>query len=142
MGRPRVPAAVQAIIDEHGLAPLGVDLSAAGVDVGDSELEAELAGQIAAAGLPAPTPQYVFHSTRKWRLDFAWPAAMVAAEVHGGTWTRGRHVRGGGFQKDREKMNEAQLLGWLVLEFTDRDVRTGEAVSVIERALKNKRAVE
>lgn len=55
---------------------------------------------------------------RDWRFDFAWPDAMVAVEVEGGTWTRGRHVRGGGFRGDCEKYNAACVLGWRVLRFT------------------------
>jgi hypothetical protein len=54
---------------------------------------------------------------RGWRFDAAWPE-RVAVELHGGTWSQGRHVRGGGFRDDREKMNAATLLGWLVFEFT------------------------
>jgi hypothetical protein len=67
---------------------------------------------------PAPTPQYRFDPGRKWRLDFAWPAAKVAVEVHGGTWSGGRHTRGSGFARDREKMNRAMELGWHVWELT------------------------
>jgi very-short-patch-repair endonuclease len=60
--------------------------------------------------------EYAFHPTRKWRLDLAWPAAMTAVEIHGSVWTQGRHTRGGGFVRDREKMNAAGRLGWSVYE--------------------------
>ena len=53
-----------------------------------------------------------------WVLDFAWPASLVAVETNGAVWTNGRHTRGKGFSDDRDKMNSAQLLGWIVLEFT------------------------
>lgn len=58
---------------------------------------------------------------RDWRFDFAWPRAGsggVAVELHGATWTRGKHTRGQGFANDREKANLAQLDGWLVIELT------------------------
>lgn len=38
------------------------------------------------AGLPAPTPEYAFHHSRKWRFDYAWPAVNVALEVQGGQY--------------------------------------------------------
>lgn len=69
-------------------------------------------------GLPAPETEWLFHPTRKWRFDYAWPKDLVALEVEGGVWTRGRHVRGAGYLKDIEKYNAAQLLGWTVLRCT------------------------
>ena len=86
-----------------------------------------------------PEQQYKFHPKRRWRLDFAWPRGWeyppwietengprgklvlrspVAVELHGGTWSGGRHVRGEGFRKDREKMNAATSTDWRVFEFT------------------------
>jgi hypothetical protein len=38
------------------------------------------------------------------------------AEVEGGVWTCGRHVRGRGYEGDCEKYSEAALRGWCVLE--------------------------
>jgi len=63
-------------------------------------------------------PEHRFHPMRKWRFDFVIPEAMVAIELHGGTYSQGRHVRGIGFKKDREKINAAIELGWVVLEYT------------------------
>ena len=74
--------------------------------------------RIKAAGLPAPVQEFRFHSARKWRLDFAWPDRYVAIEVHGAVHQYGRHVRGSGFERDREKMNAAQILGFRVLEYS------------------------
>lgn len=67
-------------------------------------------------GLPKPELEVLFHPVRKWRFDYAWTDHKVALEVHGGTFAQGRHTRGKGFGSDREKMNEAQLLGWIVIE--------------------------
>ena len=70
------------------------------------------------ARTPEPEQEYRFHKTRRWRFDFAWPDAMVAVECEGGTWSRGRHVRGKGFEKDCEKYNEATAQGWRVFRVT------------------------
>jgi len=101
-----------------------------------SALEETLALQIAADALPAPEQEYRFHCVRKWRFDFAWPELMLGVEVEGGTWIRGRHTRGYGFEKDCEKYNEAALEGWLVLRFTGGMVRDGRALSIIKRAME------
>jgi len=65
-----------------------------------------------------PDQEYVFHPTREWRFDFAWPKPMVAVEMQGGVWSGGAHTRGGGYSKDCEKMNEAVALGWRVFYLT------------------------
>jgi len=82
-------------------------------------------------GLPAPEAEYRFHEKRKWRFDFAWPDSMVAVEIEGGTFVRGRHTRGMGHHKDCEKYNQATLLGWRVLRFTALHLRD-DPMAVIE----------
>ena len=69
-------------------------------------------------GAPKPEREYKFHPKRKWRLDFAWPRSMVAVEIQGGVWSKGAHTRGGGYERDCEKLNEAQALGWRVFYLT------------------------
>ncbi|MGL4930900.1 MAG: hypothetical protein ACRC4H_12435, partial [Plesiomonas sp.] len=71
----------------------------------ERKLRSEVFAQL--VGLPKPVSEYVFHPTRKWRLDFAWPEYRLALEIHGGVYSGGRHTRGAGFTEDREKMNEA-----------------------------------
>lgn len=66
--------------------------------------------------LPAPVFEYRFHTERLWRFDLAWPSMLVAVEIHGAVFRGGHHTRGKGFLDDREKMAEAQRLGWTVLE--------------------------
>lgn len=100
-----------------------------------SGLEEALRLQLRAAKLPKPEREYRF-CKRRWRLDFAWIKEKVAVEIHGATYNGGRHVRGRGFAQDREKINTAQLLGWRVLEFDGNAVRSGQALEVIEQALK------
>lgn len=67
---------------------------------------------------PAPICEYRFDESRRWRFDFAWPDKRVAVEIDGGAWMNGRHTRGGGFEKDLEKLNAAVYLGWRVYRFT------------------------
>lgn len=100
-----------------------------------SELEEILSLQLRAAKLQKPKREYRF-CERRWRFDFAWPDIKLAVEVHGGTYKAGRHTRGRGFAQDREKVNQAQLMGWRVLEFDGNAVRNGTALTVIEVALK------
>jgi very-short-patch-repair endonuclease len=92
-----------------------------------------------AAGLPEPVREYRFHPSRKWRFDFAWPAAMLAVEVEGGSWIAGRHVRGRGFEADCEKYNAAVLLGWRILRFTSAMVEAGTALFAVEQAFSRTR---
>ncbi|MFR9719893.1 hypothetical protein ACL00X_11105 [Aeromonas diversa] len=87
-------------------------------------------------GLPTPTTELVFHPKRKWRLDYAWPTHMIALEVHGGIHNQGRHTRGKGFVEDRAKMNEARLLGWIVIEVTPEHIRSGQARDWLNRAFQ------
>lgn len=61
---------------------------------------------------------------------------MLAVEVEGGTWSRGRHVSGAGYAKDCEKYNAAQMAGWIVLRYTSGMVTSGEAALDVEKSIK------
>jgi very-short-patch-repair endonuclease len=87
-------------------------------------------------------PELRFHGSRQWKFDFAWPQHKIAVEVHGGvhkmlqadgTKESGRHTQGKGFTEDREKMNEAVILGWKVLEFTTEMCEDGVALLTLDR---------
>lgn len=91
--------------------------------------------QIRLFGWPVPKPEHYFHPTRRWRFDLAWPSVLFAVEVEGGVWIGGRHVRGTGVEDDCEKYAEALCLGWRVLRVTSRQVKTGQALGWINRAL-------
>ena len=101
-----------------------------------SHLEETLAWQIKAAGLPDPVREYHFAAQppykRKFRADFAYIEQRILIEVEGGTWSRGRHTRPVGFEKDCEKYNLASLLGWRVLRFTGDMIEDGRALATIE----------
>ncbi len=86
--------------------------------------------------LPRPIVEYKFHPDRKWCFDFAWLDEMVALEIEGGVWTKGRHTRGKGFLKDIEKYNAATLAGWKLLRCVPADVKDGSVFELLKRALR------
>lgn len=101
-----------------------------------SALEEQLLFQIKSVGLPEPERECRFHDVRRWRFDFCWPDRMIAVEVEGGVWSRGRHTRGKGFISDCEKYNMAAIMGWTVLRFPGDMIESGEAIETIEKAIK------
>lgn len=100
------------------------------------DLEEIFSIQIRAVRLPPAQREYRFHPERRWKFDFSWPQSMVAVEIEGGTYLRGRHVRPEGFRNDCIKYNEAALLGWKVLRGDSRMVKNGVLLSLVERAIK------
>lgn len=98
-------------------------------------LENTLLAHMRAVGLPLPDRNWRFHPDRQWALDFAWPDRMLAVEVEGGLWVRGRHLQPAGYEEDCRKYAEAALLGWVVIRVTGGQVQSGEALRYIERAL-------
>ncbi len=76
----------------------------------------------------------------------------LAVEIQGAVWARkgakrcpvcrempaGAHGRGAGLERDAEKLNAAQLLGWTVLQFTSRMVEDGRALRTLCRAFGRK----
>lgn len=87
-------------------------------------------------GLPVPEPEYRFHPDRKWRFDYAWPDKMIALEVEGGVWSKGRHTRPSGFIGDMEKYNAAAVLGWRVIRCQPQDIKNLGVVDVVKRILE------
>lgn len=66
--------------------------------------------------------EYRFHPVRRWRFDYAIPAAKLAVEYHGHAGFIGKGVSGHstikGLTNDCEKMNQAHAHGWRVVAFT------------------------
>jgi hypothetical protein len=85
-------------------------------------------------GYPPPIREYRMPGLdgEEFRYDLAWPMQKLAVEIHGGTYTGGRHVRGRGFAVDRKKMNSAQLQGWMVLEVPSEQVAKKQINKTIE----------
>lgn len=132
--------------------------------VGQAE-QAPIVEKMRAAGLPLPEDEYAFAKLigRNWRFDFAFPPFKVAVEIDGGNFGRyiviqqgyerkrgqsipikpgtpirvgGRHATGQGMAGDAEKLNEAQILGWIVVRVSTTDIRDGRAIDPIVRAMK------
>ncbi len=103
-----------------------------------SDLEEQLLFQIKALKLPLPEREFRFAPPRRWRFDMAWPGKMFAVECQGGVWTGGRHSGGKGQINDMDKLNQAQLLGWRVLQFAESHIRSGDALDLIELAIRGK----
>ena len=91
-------------------------------------------------GWPEPEAQHVFHPTRKWRFDFAWPDLQVAVEIHGGVFQKGPsgHRSIAGMVADMEKINAAQVLGWIVIQLhaNDLDKRPVMAIQTVTEGLQ------
>lgn len=69
---------------------------------------------------------------RLWRFDMSWPGSMVAVEIDGAVFVRGRHSRGIGQTNDNQKLNAAQLLGWRVFRFTVKDFEAGAIEQMLD----------
>ena len=109
--------------------------------------------------LDAPSPEFRFHPKRKWRFDRAWEFHKVAVEIEGGVYGKkircqacGTLVRGTkkdgsfgrpitiasghrGFERfmsDKEKYNEAAVMGWVILRFVREDI-LGQPFETIEK---------
>lgn len=98
-----------------------------------------IARELTEAKIPF-TREYKFHPTRKWRFDFAVGASKeeiesqrIAIEFNGAVFTQGGHTRGAGYVKDMEKMNNAQVLGFRVLQYTSMDFRKDGLEKMIEQ---------
>jgi hypothetical protein len=66
--------------------------------------------------------EYRFHPTRRWRFDYAIPERKIAIEYNGIMGAKSRHTTVIGYSNDLEKINQAQLLGWKVLQYTPLNV--------------------
>jgi hypothetical protein len=87
---------------------------------------------------PLPQRQFLFHETRKWRFDFAWPQYKVAVEIDGGVYQRKAtgHRSISGVVNQMAKLNAAQIVGWKVLRFhaDDLDKTPEDTVKMVESA--------
>ena len=96
-----------------------------------------------AAGLPLER-EFRFHPERKWRADFAvwprqdWQGKPLLVEIEGAIRGKpGRHQRVDGMAEDCEKYAEAMCLGYTILRVMPSQVRSGQALSWIERLVSN-----
>lgn len=78
--------------------------------------------------------QFKFLPDRRFTFDLAIPSIRLAFECDGGQF-RGGHRRGEALAKDYEKQNLAQLQGWRIIRFVNRDVLNGKAKEFLEENL-------
>jgi len=100
----------------------------------ESKPEALLAFQLKAAGLPHQREAKVIPE-RRYRFDFQLGWLLV--EVNGGVWAKGHsgHSSGTGITRDCAKTAEAVALGYTVMAVTPEQVKKGQALDWIQRAL-------
>ena len=112
-----------------------------------SKAEELLLYQITVVGLPEPMREHRFHPVRRWRFDFAWPEIKFAVEVEGvtrygrnanGSMRLGRHQTAKGIEADLEKYEAAMLLGWDVYRCSQGMVKSGVALTTIEKLIEMK----
>jgi hypothetical protein len=87
----------------------------------ESPMESEARLVFIDGGLPLPELQYeiVDRRGRLWRVDFAWPDAMVIAEYDSLQW----HANPDGWKHDRIKTARLQECGWTTVPMVVDDVR-------------------
>lgn len=85
--------------------------------------------------VPRPTPEHVFHNSRKWRFDYCWIDQMVVLEVEGGIFIRGRHSRGAGMKEDMDKYNEAAVLGYRIVKVVPTELCSFNTINLLRRIL-------
>lgn len=98
-------------------------------------------------------PEFAFHPQRKFRADWrvhfgVWEGkrpvkitcfvpSSVLVEYEGGLYLKGKrgHTSIAGIQRDIEKSNLAQILGYILIRVAPKDVVSGQAVEWIIAAL-------
>ncbi len=101
-----------------------------------SGLEDLLLAQIRAVGLPEPARQAKLLPDRKFLWDFAWKDHRLAVEVQGGVFLpKSGHNTGTGITRDCEKLCLIVVEGWRCLLVTGAQVRSGAALTWIERLI-------
>lgn len=84
-------------------------------------------------GIVIPELQYQFHPDRRWRFDYSWPGNHVAVEINGGVWIYGRHNRAKSYIADLEKINTAQCLNWIVLQYIPQKIDFNQIRQVLQQ---------
>lgn len=102
-------------------------------DVPGSRLERMMVQQLTLTKAPDYIREYRFDTERKWRFDFAWPVMKIAIEVEGSVHRIKKQFRG-----DIQKYAEAMLQGWSVLRVDQNSIKSGQAITWLERLIARK----
>ena len=95
-----------------------VDERSDGTPIPESVLETRLWKPLARLGVPKPIRQHPVADDR-YRIDFAFPHAMVAVEAQSYRWHSSRSA----WERDIEKANALSGLGWMVVYVTWSDLK-------------------
>jgi len=106
--------------------------------------EEMLAEQMELAGVPEPKRQYRFDPASRRTVDFAW---LAGTYFHNGVWMSlygevalevdgSVHRIKDKWQRDVDRHNWLELHGWSHLRVTPEMVRSGEALTLIQRFFK------
>lgn len=87
----------------------------------ESAMESEARLVMIDRGLPLPELQHPIRGCdgELWRVDFAWPAAHLAAEYESVDWHAGRNE----MLRDKSRWGKIQELGWTIIPIVVHDVR-------------------
>lgn len=87
----------------------------------ESAMESEARLVMIDHGLPTPELQYTILGANgeRWRVDFAWPEARVAAEYESVEWHAGRAE----MLRDKARFAGVQEVGWTIVPIVVDDVR-------------------
>lgn len=104
-----------------------VDVSA---DLHKPEYESWLENQLVAVGVLGIEREYLWCRGRKFRADLAIPERMLIVEIQGEV-----HRVKKMFKSDLDKAQQAILQGWTLLPVSTKQVRDGEAASLVRQVL-------
>ena len=121
------------------MSPEAVEIRLAKIRATRAKLESLFEQHLTWTGMRAVFEKHVkFHPERRWELDYYAHQFSLGIEIHGGTHSQGKHVRGEGFDSDRRKANAAQEMGITMLEFTAAMLNDGTAIAQTERVLRTR----
>ncbi len=82
----------------------------------DSRFEHLVRRLLADAGVEEPESQHSIYDEARFiaEVDLAWPRRMVAVELQ----SKKHHLHSVAFERDKQRLNDARLHGWHVLEYT------------------------
>ena len=78
--------------------------------------------------------------SKRYRADFAHLASKSLIEIQGGTFNRGRHVTGSGYERDARKFNLATIGGWRIFLLTTQTAKDVVWLAKIAASLRQLQA--
>lgn len=80
---------------------------------------------------------YFISTERLCRFDYALPVYKIAIEREGGIWAKGKidYSYAIGIQRDMEKSNLAQSLGWVIIRRTPSELCTSKTLKLIKSVI-------